>query len=89
MSPIKFDRIFNDLKSFFHPNKQREGVHMKNLKEIANIIRNGYSEGDGWKLLIEINVWENLKDSELEEIATHIENGETGGYDPCGWDLVI
>lgn len=62
---------------------------MKNFKTIADTIREGHSEGNGWKLLIEINVWENLNDNDLEEIATQIENGETTSYfNPCNWTLV-
>lgn len=62
---------------------------MKNFKIIADTIRKGYSEGNGWQLLIEINVWENLSDNDLEEIAKQIENGETLSYfNPCNWELV-
>ncbi|QZA69539.1 hypothetical protein 035JT004_40 [Bacillus phage 035JT004] len=62
---------------------------MERLQEVANTIRRGYSEGSGWRLLIEVIVWENLNDEELEELACRVEAGETGGYDPCGWDLVF
>jgi ubiquinone biosynthesis protein Coq4 len=62
---------------------------VKNFKTIANTIRKGYSEGKGWQLLIEINVWENLSDNDLEEIANQIENGEPSSYfNPCNWTLV-
>lgn len=57
-------------------------------KLIGDKVENGFSEGDGWVLEIEENVWENLTDSELIDIANQIRGGISSSYDPCGWSLV-